>query len=52
MKLRVKDMKRLSYGNVAKDVLFQRHFTDLDYLTGFRDANNFVNVGICKCKIT
>ena len=29
-----------------------RHFTDLDYLDWFPDANNFVNVGICKCKTT
>ena len=42
-------VKCLSYRNVA-NVLFQRHFTDVDYLIGFPNTNDFVNVGICKCK--
>ena len=30
-----KSLKCLSYRNVANDVLFQRHFKDLDYLDWF-----------------
>ena len=29
------NMKCLSYRNVANNVLFQRHFTDVDYLDWF-----------------
>ena len=31
-KLQTKDLQCLLYRNVADDVLFQKHFTDLDYL--------------------
>ena len=30
-----KNVKCLSYRNVVNDVLFQRHFTDVDYLDWF-----------------
>ena len=30
-----KNQKCLLYRNVANDLLFQRHFTDLDYLNWF-----------------
>ena len=33
-------MKCLSYRNVANDVLFQRHFTDVDYLDWFSDESS------------
>ena len=32
MKLRIKNLQYLIYRNVADDVLFQKHFTDLDYI--------------------
>ena len=32
---------------MANDVLFQKHFTDLDYLDRF-SRYDFVNLGICK----
>ena len=31
-KLQIKGLQCLLYRNVADDVLFQKHFTDLDYL--------------------
>ena len=36
------------YRNVTNVVLFQKHFRDLIILIGFRDVNDFVNLGICK----
>ena len=35
LKLRIKNVKCLSYRKVANDVLFQRDFTDVDYLDWF-----------------
>ena len=48
MKLRIKNLWCLLYRNVADDVLFQKHFTDLDDLHSFLRYERFVNVGICK----
>ena len=48
LKLRLKNLQCLLYRNVADDVLFQKHFTDLDYLDWFRHTNYFLNLGICK----
>ena len=39
--IKIKNVKRLSYRNVANDVLFQRHFTDVDYLDWFSKHKGF-----------
>ena len=35
LKLTIKNVKCLSYRNIANDVLFHRYFTDVDYLDWF-----------------
>ena len=47
------NLKCLSYRNVANMMFYFRGFLQIwIILIGFRDANNFVNIGICKCKTT
>ena len=41
LKLRIKNLSCLLYRNVADDVLFQKHFTDLDYLDRFSRYERF-----------
>ena len=38
---RIKNLQCLLYRNVADDVLFQEHFTDLDYIDWFPDIYLF-----------
>ena len=44
LKLRIKNLQCFFIGNVADDVLFQKHFTDLDYLDWFSRYERFVNM--------
>ena len=41
MRLRIKYLQYLLYRNVADDVLFHKHFTDLDYLHWFSRYERF-----------